>query len=259
MPTIFHTFVIPAFGDSPYLEECLISLKKQTIPSNIIITSPASSDYLNTISKKYTVQLLISNDTTHSIASDWTFAYNSAQTSYVTLAHQDDIYAPDYTQMFLTMADRLGEDFIFIFSDYAEPDGKYLNLLIKKLLLFPYILTNCIYSYAFKKTLFSFGQPVPTPSVMFNKKRIGPFTFSSEFQCNMDWDAWLRLASLKGSIGYVKKPLMMHRIHSEAQTSLLIKRGIRQREDAAIFERLWPNWVASIFTYLYNFSTKFTE
>lgn len=253
------TFAVPAFGDSQYLEECLISLKKQTIPCEIVITSPNTTDYLRTISQKYAVQLAISHDAAHSIARDWSFAYNQTRTPYVTLAHQDDIYAPNYAEMFLTLADELEGNFIFLFSDYTELHGNYANPFIKKLLLFPFSITNHINSYLFKKLLFAFGQPVPTPSVMFNKNKIGTFSFSSEFQCNMDWDAWLRLSATQGSIGYVKNRLMTHRIHSEAQTSLLIKRGIRQKEDAVIFSRLWPHWIALILTHLYGFSTKFAE
>ena len=35
---MFHTFVISAYQESPYLESCIKSLKAQTVPSEIICT-----------------------------------------------------------------------------------------------------------------------------------------------------------------------------------------------------------------------------
>lgn len=34
-----HQFVICACGDSPYLEECILSLKAQTVPADILISA----------------------------------------------------------------------------------------------------------------------------------------------------------------------------------------------------------------------------
>ena len=40
-----HVFAVCAYKDSPYLEQCIRSLKAQTVPSHIIIcTSTPSSD-----------------------------------------------------------------------------------------------------------------------------------------------------------------------------------------------------------------------
>ena len=36
---MFHTFVISAYEESPYLESCIRSLKAQTVPSEIICTT----------------------------------------------------------------------------------------------------------------------------------------------------------------------------------------------------------------------------
>ena len=41
-----HTFAICAYKESPYLEECIKSLKNQTIKSNILIATSTPNDYI---------------------------------------------------------------------------------------------------------------------------------------------------------------------------------------------------------------------
>lgn len=41
-----HTFVICAYKESPYLEACIRSLKKQTVASAICLATSTPSDYL---------------------------------------------------------------------------------------------------------------------------------------------------------------------------------------------------------------------
>lgn len=57
--TIEHTFVVCAYKQSEYLEDCIISLKKQTIPSNIILCTSTPNDYINTIVEKYDIKVFI--------------------------------------------------------------------------------------------------------------------------------------------------------------------------------------------------------
>ena len=48
-----HTFAICAYKESPYLEECIESLKRQTIPSDIIVVTSTPSEYIQNIAEKY--------------------------------------------------------------------------------------------------------------------------------------------------------------------------------------------------------------
>ena len=50
-----HTFAVCAYQESPYLEECIKSLKKQTIKSNILIATSTPNDYIKGIADKYTI------------------------------------------------------------------------------------------------------------------------------------------------------------------------------------------------------------
>lgn len=259
-----HAFAVLAYGSSPYLEECILSLKNQTVQSHIYITTSTPSPFLEDISRKYSIPLLI-NKGTGGIASDWSFAYNQCKTKYLTLAHQDDVYLPEYTQSCLKTAeeDASAQDLI-IFTKYSELIGKgersfEIHLFIKDILLFPFILKKRIMSFLLKHLILSFGNPISCPTVMYHKAVIGDFKFSEDFQCNMDWDAWLRLSCKKGSFVWIRAKLVKHRIHNDAQTSRQIRGNIRQKEDRLIFEYLWPKPIALVLSSLYSLSTRFNE
>ena len=53
-----HTFAICAYKESPYLEECIKSLKNQTIKSNILIATSTPNDYIKGIADKYAIPYL---------------------------------------------------------------------------------------------------------------------------------------------------------------------------------------------------------
>ena len=44
-----HTFVICAYGDSPFLEDCINSLLSQTVKSNIILYTSTPSVFIDSI------------------------------------------------------------------------------------------------------------------------------------------------------------------------------------------------------------------
>lgn len=135
-----HTFAICAYKESPYLEECILSLKNQTVKSNIIMATSTPNEWIQGLAEKYEIPLYI-NTGEGGIAQDWNFAYRQAKTDYVTIAHQDDIYEPNYLKMIFGELKK-GKDPIVVFTDYGElRDGEKVQkstlLTIKRILLLP--------------------------------------------------------------------------------------------------------------------------
>lgn len=54
-----HTFAICAYKESPYLEECIKSLKNQTIKSNILIATSTPNELYKGIADKYAIPYYI--------------------------------------------------------------------------------------------------------------------------------------------------------------------------------------------------------
>ena len=90
-----HTYAICAYKDSPYLEACIRSLLRQTIPASVILCTSTPSPYLQRTAKKYGLPFFV-RDGESDIQDDWNFAYEKAASRLVTIAHQDDIYHKDY-------------------------------------------------------------------------------------------------------------------------------------------------------------------
>ncbi|MBU1109825.1 MAG: glycosyltransferase family 2 protein [Candidatus Riflebacteria bacterium] len=254
---ICHTFIVLAYKESPYLEECLQSLLNQTLKSNIIVATSTPSEYLEKICLQYSIQLRINLNAAKSISDDWNFAYQSAKSDFVTLAHQDDIYCKNYTKKILA-----GDvDFSIAFTDYYEIKGSNivrlnLNLLIKRLLLFPFFFKSNISNSFIKKAVLAFGSPICCPSVTYNKKKIGDFNFNSDYGIDMDWLAWLELADIKANFKYIKQPVVCHRIHDESETSNGLQDNRRQSEDLAVFQQIWGKRLGSYLARIYSYSYK---
>ena len=93
-------FVICAYKEIKYLENCVQSLLNQTIKCKIIISTSTPNDFIKSIAKKYNIPLKI-NTTGSGNFSDFYFAYKQADTKYVTLCHQDDEYLPEFAETML--------------------------------------------------------------------------------------------------------------------------------------------------------------
>jgi glycosyltransferase involved in cell wall biosynthesis len=87
-----HSFAIPAYKDSIYLEECIKSILNQTIKSEIIICTSTPTKQSKLLADKYGIPYFINDSGLKGIANDWNFVLTKANTRFVTIAHQDDIY-----------------------------------------------------------------------------------------------------------------------------------------------------------------------
>jgi len=236
-----HTFAILAYKDSPYLEECVQSILNQTVSSKRIICTSTPSEYIRNIGRKYNIEVFENKETGRGISGDWNFAYKLVDTPYLTLAHQDDIYNSDYTSQLLR-ASKKNKDLTIGFTDYFElVNGNIIKastlLRIKRIMLLPFWLSNNLKTNYLKKSVLLLGNPICCPSVWFNKKLIGDFTFSNEFKVNLDWDAWRKLSDYKGTFSFIPEAIVYHRVHDDAESTKTIKSSIRTNEDLIMLTR----------------------
>ncbi len=250
-----HTFAICAYKESPFLQDCIESLKKQTIPTNIIMTTATENEHIRNLADKYQIPLYV-NPGPSGIANDWNFAYHQAKTRLVTLAHQDDMYRSNYVEKMLFGINHARYPLIF-FTDYNElrssKDVSSNKLLkIKRLMLFPLRIKAFHKSRFIRRRILSLGNPISCPSVTYIKEHLPPSIFIPGFKSNIDWQAWELLSRKKGEFVYEKLPLTWHRIHLDSETSASINNGnIRAREDYEMFLRFWPKWIAAILMCFY--------
>ena len=254
---MIHAFVIPAYGQSRHLVNCLESIVSQSSnASEVVITTSTPSKFLEKIAEKYRISLLV-NPIRSDIASDWNFALTSTDASFVTVAHQDDWYAPDYSRLMLDAFNRHPQATIaFCNSTEHTPIGPRdvnANLRVKRYLSrLAFGTREAIGGIDNKRRLLTWGNPVCCPSVVFNRKLIPDFRFESGMQSNLDWDAWARLAMQPGEFIYVRTPMVSKGVHSESETSALIANQLREKEDRQMFDRFWPRPVAAAISTIYR-------
>lgn len=255
-----HTFVVTAYKESIYLEECIKSLLAQTVQSKIIMSTSTPNDYISNLAQKYGLQLFVNNGE-KGIGQDWNFGASQVETDYLTIAHQDDIYKPNFLEEIVNYLKK-DKDFVIAFTDYREiKNGKEIaltkNLKIKKVLLFP--LRFFKKSKFIKRRVLSFGSPICCPSVTINKKITGEKPYKTELKCDLDWDTWDKMTEYKANFLYIPKELMCHRIHEESETSNLIENNIRLEEDLLMLNRYWPKPIAKFIMRFYKKAIKTNE
>ena len=194
-----HTFAVCAYGVCSYLEECIRSLTKQKVPTNIILCTSTPSPYIQDLADKYKIPVY-AREGKSDIQDDWNFAYDTAKTQYVTIAHQDDIYEPDYTKMILENLNAGGKTQI-VFTKYYEiqngrrvDSSEFINLRIKELLLSP-LRVQAFQSWKWlRRRILSLGNPIGCPSVTYVKDNLPDPVFDSTFGSNIDWLTWEKLS-----------------------------------------------------------------
>lgn len=249
-----HTFCVCAYKESPYLEECVRSLLRQSAKSRILIATSTPNPHIESIAEKYHIPLYV-NEGEHGIVQDWNFAYSKADTPYVTIAHQDDLYFPSYAQRIVEKLERSDMPLI-AFSGYCELRGGQMVkgnplLRIKRFLLSPMRVPALSGRRFWKRAVLSLGNSICCPSVTFVRERLPEVVFTPGFQSNMDWESWERFSLLDGSFVYEPASLMCHRIHEDSTTSEIIGNHLRTREDTAMFEKFWHPGFARILAGIY--------
>lgn len=244
-----HVFAIPAYKDSPYLEQCIRSLKAQTAPSPIILCTSTPSPYIVGLADKYGIPLHV-RDGESSISGDWNFAYSEAEGELVTIAHQDDVYHRDYTLRLLA-AYRKYEDMTVFTTDYVIlKDGKLITgdrmLWVKRLLRIPLRIPALNDRKWVKLLPLIFGNPICCPATTYNKKRLGEPLIRSDYHFVLDWDNMVDLAEREGRFICEERPLLYYRVHEGAATKACMESNVRAAEEREMFLKFWPKPVTEL-------------
>lgn len=240
-----HTWVICAYRESPYLEECIRSLLNQKVKSRIQIATSTPCEYISSLAEKYGLPMLV-NTGKAGISGDWNFALRTGETELLTIAHQDDIYEPDYTGEMLRRINRAGKPILY-FTNYGElRNGEKVTkdrlLKVKRILMIPTRV------FPGRKTArrasLAFGNAICCPSVTYLKAVIGDDPFRDQFKSNLDWELTEKLSREKGQFVYCPEIQMYHRIHEESTTTEIIGDHLRTQEDYEMMRKFWPDRIA---------------
>ena len=259
-----HTFAVCAYKENPFLASTVESLLAQDAPCPVIISTSTPNGSIDAVAQRYGVPVVVNPDP-RGAASDWNYGYDAADTTLVTIAHQDDHYDSSYLSTMLEAVNRYdADDLQLAFSDYYEiRNGERVDenalLRIKRILNAPLSLHAFNGSRFVKRRVLSLGNPICCPAVMLVKQNLGSSVFDEVYKNSCDYKTWVDLAAVPGRFVYVPKCLMGHRIYEESSTSKNLKDGTRQSEDLEILSSLWPKLVASLIYRVYALGEKSNE
>lgn len=212
-----------------------------------MIATSTPNRHIDDLAKRYDLPVWI-NPAHGGIGSDWNFALEAAPTPWVTLAHQDDVYLPDFAYKTLAGLSR-HTSAVLAFSRYGEIEGARIRphsslIRIKNMLLeLGFLGTGHASTRFFKTNALRFGCAIACPAVTLNQS--SGLRFRTDLQVDLDWAAWLQLAGGPGTFVYIREQLMLHRVHSGSETSNAINSGRRAAEDAVVLKSLWPDFIAN--------------
>lgn len=250
-----HAFVVLAYGASPFLPGCLASIGAQTTPSRVLVATSTPSAFISRAARECGGEVVV-NPRREGIAGDWNFGLKSATgTRYVTLAHQDDTYAPDFLGQTLTAFAR--DDGVLCFTGYQEidDDGRPKSSKIsraKHLIEAVTLGGRRVVRGVRLRAFLSFGNPLPCSSVTFDMAALTAFAFCGDYASNLDWDAWWRLMAAGETFLRAPARLVGRRHNPLTATSGLLADGTRRREDLAMLRRAWPRPLGDIVAFAYR-------
>ena len=274
-----HTFAICAYRESPYLEACIRSLKRQTVKTGIILCTSTPGVFLEEMAARYELPLYI-REGASDIQEDWNFAYGKADTELVTLAHQDDCYHKDYARTVLECWERYPDTTVFMTDcrvrkektdsgqtadmpgrpgQSERPQKPDLVWRVKRLLRLPLRFHSLCHLTWVKRAALCFGNPVICPSCTYHKGYLGTPLFRSPYKFALDWDTLWRLAGQPGRFLCVERPLICYRIHEGATTKACIDNCQRARDEADMYRKIWPEPVVRVLMHFYKKAYKAYE
>ncbi len=255
MKRVSHMFVVCAYKESRYLEACIQSLLAQTIQTKTAITTSTPNGHIKSLAYKYHLPFY-GREGESDICADWNFAYDAADTDWVTIAHQDDVYHKCYAEEMHKILGKT-DDAVAFTTDYipiknGQVGPRDINSKLRRLLRSPLKSPFLAKTKFWKKGILCFGNSICCPSVSYNKAVLGNSFFTTDLKYNIDWDTFLKIAEMDGAFAYVDKPLTYYRVHGEAASMEWIKKHTREKEDLYMFQKFWPNWVAGLIMHFYK-------
>ena len=253
-----HMWVITAHGNSPFLEECICSIKKQRLSTPVAISTATENEHILSLGKKYSIPVYVKAGKDE-LRENWNYAYNLANTEWVTLAHQDDIYEDTYTEELYHYTQSEKNALIF-FCEYEPFGGASLgarrNRDIQCIIKWPLRIKSFSSISLFKKLTVSLGNAICCPSVSYNKEMLGKDIFlygdDDKIKNNVDWELFIILTKKIGKFLYSPKRLCRYRIHDGQTTDEYMRSSVREIEDRYCFGQMWPKIVVDILMHFYK-------
>lgn len=217
------TVAVPTYNGATYLREMLQSIQTQTHEDfRVICIDDASSDDSVAIAESLNVTVQ-RNPKRLGLAANWNRAIELARDSeYLVIAHQDDVYAPDFLARTAALLDERGEAFIaHTQARYIDHAGRPFDTPASryKETFWPKGETYERRGHEELRALLR-GNYIICPAVMFRREameKIGPF--NTRYAFVTDWEYWMRGVRAGFAVAGIAQKLLGWRRHDSTATA----------------------------------------
>lgn len=239
-----HTFVILAYQESDDLEECIKSVLKQSVKSNILIATSTPCDYIMEMASLYSLGVMV-NESESNKGNDYNFALNTINSPLITIAHQDDLYDRNYTKEILKVYEKQKDATIIFTDNYQIKEDKKI-IKNKALRRSHYYLYPLKYRFFQNKKFFKLRSIrkekfICTSGITFVMDNISIPLFPTNLYYDNDWKALLELAKENTRFVFIDKKLVGYRLENKRNTIDKIE------EDEDILKENYSHWYFEMF------------
>ena len=236
-----HSFVILAYNESDDLEECIKSIKKQSVKSNVLIATSTKNDYIVELASQYGLGVMVNEEKSNK-GNDYNFALEAVNTDLVTIVHQDDLYDRNYAKEIINFYKK-NKDVSILFTDYYEIVGdkklkKSKELFKKRFFIWPLKYRFFNKRKYFKRLSLKYHKAICTSSVTFVKKNIPRNLFPTDLIYNNDWSGLEKLSLDDKRFVLVPKKLVGYR-----KDDIKKRNDIQLKEDILMYKKFWNNYL----------------
>lgn len=242
------TFAIPCHDAGPHLRPLLASLLAQTRQDfDLVLVDDASTDGSAEFARELAGDRIRieHNATARGLAGNFARCAELAATPFVCIAHQDDVYAPDYlATMLQALEPRADAAFAHCAATAIDTTGRALPSPAErfKLRLLARAATcdrRGLYELLYR------GNFVCCPSVLFRTAMLRATPFAPALRFALDWDLWFRLLLAGHSFVTVERALVQYRRHDRAASRALTQDLSRFDEEFAVLDAAKASGVAA--------------
>jgi glycosyltransferase involved in cell wall biosynthesis len=224
---ILHV-VIPAYGDSPYLQQTLETSVKQ-LPAEVPITvieDPSVGSNIESIVKNYSRVQYVKNNERLGIGGNFNKAIELSTGIFTQICGSDDIFLNNPLVGFGSA--------LISQSDIAAVglDVEVINNIGKIVKTIPDLAKNFINPSSKKNTIFQnekifsrlmLGDFMYFPAILWRTKTLKKIKFDGNFHTAMDLDVLTRLLNNDQKIAFINSKVLGYRRHSQSASSLYAK------------------------------------
>ncbi|GAP74582.1 glycosyl transferase, family 2 [Pseudoalteromonas sp. SW0106-04] len=240
------TIAIPCFNtDKNYIKTAIDSVCAQSCSNwvlHVVDGNPRADSALQFLCESYSSDQIryLRNPDDHSMAGNWNFAFDSANTELVSLLHDDDFLDPTYVAEMLILAKKhhLASAY-FCDVDIVDSNSRVSNTFVDvvKTIIRPkyheVTLSGDVGLSALLKGCFIY-----CPTIVFRKSKLPSSPFKSKWAMVTDLQFYADVLISGGSIIGSAKKLFSYRRHEGNQTVLLTATRRRFEEELCFYRSL---------------------